>query len=234
LKQTAPERDHQGVCPIVGSQLVHQVPDMKIDGYLSDGELIGNLFVAKPVANEPEHLQLSTGKAFFSQMFGEPRRNLRMDTPFAGMYGPDHSKQIVLWHALEKVRRSSFSKCLLNLTIRLSHGQHDNASVREFPTNGYQGIYATRSGKPLVHQGNVWPKPTVFSHCLRCVGRLASENHVFLGPNNSTEPGAKNRVVLDNQNLDGLENSQGDEPHPQEFAYLMSVGPLLRAQTWDL
>jgi hypothetical protein len=219
LKQTAPERDHQGVCPIVGSQLVHQVPDMKIDGYLSDGESIGNLFVAKPVANEPEHLQLSIGKAFFSQMFGEPRRNLRMDTPFAGMYGPDDSQQIVLWHALKKVRRSYFSKCLLNLTIRLSHGQHDNASVREFPTNGYQGIYATSPREPLVHEGDIWLKPSEFCHSLRCVARLAGEDHVFLGPNNGTEPGTKNRVVLDNQNLHGFENRQGNEPHLQGAAY---------------
>lgn len=62
LKQTSSDRDGHRMRPIIGSQLVHQVLDMEVDGGFRNRQLIGDLLVAIPVTNESEHFQFPTRK----------------------------------------------------------------------------------------------------------------------------------------------------------------------------
>ena len=70
LQQATPNSNGNCVRPIIGPQLVHEVLDVEVNCSLRDCQLIGDLFVAKTVSNEPQHLQLTSRKILFAQMLG--------------------------------------------------------------------------------------------------------------------------------------------------------------------
>ena len=70
MQQTPPERNGDRMCPVIGTKLIHQVLDMETDGCLRDYELIGNLFVAIAISNEPEYFQFAICKIFLAQVLG--------------------------------------------------------------------------------------------------------------------------------------------------------------------
>lgn len=49
MKKATPDRNGYRVGPVVGSQFVHQVLDMKVHRGLRNAELVGDLFVAVTV-----------------------------------------------------------------------------------------------------------------------------------------------------------------------------------------
>ena len=59
VEQTTPDGNRYGVRTIIGSQLVHEVLNMKVDCSLRDRQLISDLLVTVAVSNESEHLQLT-------------------------------------------------------------------------------------------------------------------------------------------------------------------------------
>ena len=69
--------------PIIGSQFVYQVLDMKVDGSFRNCQLIRDLLIAIAVSNKPEHFQLPGRKIVVPQMLGEPGRHLRWYVPLA-------------------------------------------------------------------------------------------------------------------------------------------------------
>lgn len=55
VQESASQSDGDCMRPVVGLEFVHQVLYMKINRVFRDGQLIGNLFVAITVTNEPEN-----------------------------------------------------------------------------------------------------------------------------------------------------------------------------------
>src|SRR5215471_19164908 len=76
LEQATSDCNRYRVRPIVGSQFVHQVLNVKVDGSFRDGQLISDLLVTGAVPYESEHLQLPLGELLVAQVFGEADRHL--------------------------------------------------------------------------------------------------------------------------------------------------------------
>src|SRR5258708_14095898 len=72
FQQTSANRDGDRVRPVIRSQLVDHVLDMEVDGRLRNPESIGNLLVAMAVADQPQHVHLTSGEVFLAKMLGQP------------------------------------------------------------------------------------------------------------------------------------------------------------------
>jgi hypothetical protein len=105
--------------PIIGAQFVHEVLDVEIDGCFRYSQLIRNLFVAIPITDESEHLQLPGRKILLAEVFGEAGCHVWWNVPFAGMDRPDHTQQFIFWHALEYISRRTCSQRPLNVAIAI-------------------------------------------------------------------------------------------------------------------
>ena len=55
-QQATPNGDGYGMRPIISSQLVHEILDMKINRGLGDCQLVGDLLIAEAVPNESQHV----------------------------------------------------------------------------------------------------------------------------------------------------------------------------------
>jgi hypothetical protein len=69
MENAAPERDGNGVGPIVGLKFVYQIFDVKVDRSLGNCQFVRDLLVAVTIPDEPQDFQLSRGKRLISDMF---------------------------------------------------------------------------------------------------------------------------------------------------------------------
>src|SRR5262245_36253067 len=103
LQETPTESNRYRVRPIIRSQLVHQVLDMKIDGRLGNRQLIRNLLVAVSVSNEPKNFKLPVCKVFFAQMLSKTGCHCWRHVAISSVNRSDHTQQFVLGHAFKHV-----------------------------------------------------------------------------------------------------------------------------------
>jgi len=92
------------VSPVIRSELVHQIFNMKIDGSLGDRQFVRNLLVAVSVSNEPKNFKLSIRKVFVAQMLSEARCHFCRYMSISSMNRADDAEQFVLGHTLQHVR----------------------------------------------------------------------------------------------------------------------------------
>src|SRR5215469_14688000 len=103
LQETPTESNRYRVRPIIRSQLVHQVLDMKIDGRLRNRQLIRNLFIAIAVSNQPENFELPLRKIVVSQMLSKPSGYFWRHMPPPGVTRADHPKHFFLRHTFKNI-----------------------------------------------------------------------------------------------------------------------------------
>ena len=103
LKQAPAHRNRQGMCPIVGTQLIHEIFDMKIDSGFRDCKSMRDLLVLIPIANELKYLQLAFGKVVVAKMLGNSGSHLQWNMPLARVDRADRSEQFISRNALEDV-----------------------------------------------------------------------------------------------------------------------------------
>src|SRR5215472_1103040 len=80
------------VRPIIRSQLVHQVLDMKIDGRLRNRQLIRDLFIAIAVSDQPENFELPFRKVLFPQMLSKASGYFWRHMPISSVNRSDHTQ----------------------------------------------------------------------------------------------------------------------------------------------
>src|SRR6202045_5442214 len=89
LDDSALQTDHRGVSSVVGAQFGEDVSDLALDGFFTDGELRGNLFVGLPFANQTQDAHFSRGQRVIGGMLGKLVGSLRGKPFFPRMHRPD-------------------------------------------------------------------------------------------------------------------------------------------------
>lgn len=103
MKKATPDRNGYRVGPVVGSQFVHQVLDMKVHRGLRNAELVGDLFVAVTVPDQPQNVQFPASEVLFAHVLRDSCSNIRGDEPPAGMNRSNHCQHFSFRHALQNV-----------------------------------------------------------------------------------------------------------------------------------
>ena len=78
---------------VIGLKLVHDILDVKIDGGLRNRQLIGNLFIPIPVADQTQDFKLARCQVLLSEMFGDNAGDVGRYMPLTGSHGADDFQQ---------------------------------------------------------------------------------------------------------------------------------------------
>jgi hypothetical protein len=76
-------------CAIIRSEFLDDVLDVNVDGVLGNRQPIGYLLVLQTVANELQHVELSSGQRLLAKMLGEHRCDFRGHVAPADVHGSD-------------------------------------------------------------------------------------------------------------------------------------------------
>ena len=147
LEYSPPDRNSQGVRPIVRVQFTHEILNVEIHSRLRYAEASGNFLVLRAISNEAEHIQLAGRQRFIAQMFRQADGDIRRHVAFAGMHGTDDREQLVLRQALQDIGGSAGPQGALNLRIAFGAGQHNDARIGTLSTNGDDSVDAIGSGQ---------------------------------------------------------------------------------------
>src|SRR5262245_22529087 len=124
--------------PVICLKLPVYILDVKIDGGLGNGELVGDLLVPMAIADQCENLQLTRSQIFLTQVLCYVTRNIRSDPPAPGRYLADDLQQLILGSALEHIRRRPCAQSSLNLYVTARGRQHDHPGLWELMAYGYE------------------------------------------------------------------------------------------------
>ena len=83
------------------------------------------MFVAEPVTNEPQDIQLAVRKILFSHVLCEARSYRMRHMPPASMNGANHVQHLRFRHALQDVRRRAGTQCTLYTLEMHIHYLHE-------------------------------------------------------------------------------------------------------------
>src|SRR5258708_24478051 len=102
--------------------------DVEVNRRLGNGQLIRDLLVKVPVANEPENVEFAHSEVVLAEMLGQTSGNFRWHVPQACMHRADHRQQVVFGHAFQEVSGGAGTHGSLNLTIAVRGCEHDYTS----------------------------------------------------------------------------------------------------------
>src|SRR5580704_514250 len=210
LEQAAAQRNRHRMRSILCFQLGDEIFDVEVDRRLGDGQLVRDLLVAIPIANQPEHLQFAHGEVIFAEMLGQACRDLRRYVAPARMRRTDCRQQVVFGHAFQEVSGGPGSHGALNLAIAVRGREHDYASSRELTANGDKNVGAVRAGKLQIHQGHVRLIAAKFSNSLHPITRKSHQSHIGLRCDNRGQTLPENWVVFDAQDFYWRDGTQQD------------------------
>src|SRR6266481_9907771 len=77
LDDSASERDHGGLGPVLGTELLQDALDAVLDRLFGDTESARNLFVAAAICDEPQHRKLGRRERILACVLGDPEGQLR-------------------------------------------------------------------------------------------------------------------------------------------------------------
>src|SRR5215813_3639837 len=80
-QQAATNGDCDRMRPVICTQFIHQVLDMKVDGGFRYVQLVRNLFVAMAVTYQAEYFQFANGKVLFTHVFRDASSHLVRNVP---------------------------------------------------------------------------------------------------------------------------------------------------------
>jgi hypothetical protein len=103
VQQPAAQRDGDGVGAIVRAELVDQVLDVEVDRGLRNPQVIGDLFIAMPVAYQPQDVKFASGQRRLTQVLGQTGRDLDRYVLSAGVRQTNGGQDLIVGHALEQV-----------------------------------------------------------------------------------------------------------------------------------
>src|SRR6202000_1139481 len=101
-----------------------------------------------------------------SKMFREAGGYLRWNMALAGVNRAYHPQHLILRRALEEICRSPGPHRSLDFAIGIGSGQDNNASLREFPSNGDQRVDSVSSRETQIHKSHVRATTAKFRHGL--------------------------------------------------------------------
>src|SRR5215475_1691393 len=178
LQETPTEGNRDRVRPVIRSQLVHQIFDMKIDGRLRNRQLIRNLFIAIAVSNQAENFEFPIREIIVPQMLSKASGYFRRHVPISAVNRSDHTQHFILRHTFENIAGGARPQRPLNIAVPVGSSQNDDAGAWKLSASGDECVNSIGAGKPKIHQGDVWAETAEFFQSLHTIARLSHQQHV--------------------------------------------------------
>src|SRR5262245_16628746 len=202
VNDAAADADGYGLCAIGGAQLVQDVLDVDLDGFLRDEQALGDLAVAMALGDVLQHVALAFGQRFLAEVFGQVGGDVGWNTLHARMHLPDHGHQFGWRHVLEHVTACAGGQRALNLHVAFEGRQHDDPRLRKFIPNRAQRIDPARIGQSEIHQGDVGVVSSKQFDRFMAVRCLRDHFHVRLVVDDRSEAFAEHRMIVDTEHAD--------------------------------
>ncbi len=210
--QPALVRVHRGLHPVAQSQLGQHMTDVRLHGGLADEQVGGDLRVGQPARHQLQHLDLAVGQRVQGvrhrllagrQMRGvlvqQPARDARGEHRLTGGHHTDRLHQLVGRGVLEQEAARPGLQRLHHVLVEVERRQHQDLR-RPVPLRAGDlagGLHPVHPRHTDVHQDHVGLQRPYLVQGLKAVTGLADDREVLLGLQNHPEPGAQQRLVVD-------------------------------------
>ena len=200
--------DRHSMCSIVRTELLRDIPHVKIDRRLRNLKLVGDLLIAITVSHQSSNIEFAGAEIFIAYVFRDFGCNFRRDVFAPCMDRPDDTQHFGFGHALEQVTKGARAQRSVYIALNVGSREHDDASVFELPSNRDKRIGSIASWQEEIHQRDVRPVLPELRDCLRGIGGLGNEQHIGLGADDGAQSLTKDGMVFNNENSYWLALSQ--------------------------
>src|ERR1700733_10411183 len=203
LNHAAAHRDRDRLRAVAGTQLIHQVPHVNLDGFLGNKQPLGDVPVAIAAGDKPQYIELPRRESFVAEMLGKLSGHFGRNTLLARVHLADDFEKFPGGHALEQVAAGARFQCALDFDIALEGRQYDDAGVGELRSDGYHNIDAAQIGESEVHQGDIRYRFPKLQNRLIAAGGGRHQEHVRLAVDNGGDPLPEEWMIVHTQDPDG-------------------------------
>jgi hypothetical protein len=202
MDDAAADADCDRLRPILGAQLVHDVPGVRLDRILGDQQPDADVAIAIALGDPRQHLDLARGQGLVANVLGQVLGHQCRQVRAAGVDPADHRHKFLERRAFQDIPASPGGEGPLDLDVAFGRRQHDDPRIREGPPNrGHRGD-AALVGEPQIHERDVGPMRLELRDRISRRGCHGEHLHVRLVRNHGGDPLAEDRMVVDAQDAD--------------------------------
>jgi hypothetical protein len=202
LDYAPPHRDRDGLSTVLGSQLVHNVLDVNLDGLLGDKEPFANVAVAISAGDVPEDVDLARGESVIAHVLGELRRHLRRNALLSRVHLANHLHQLAGGHVLQEIAASTGLQSTLNLNVAFERCEHDDAGFRKFCADCNHRIDSAQVRESQVHERYVGAVVSMVLDRFGATAGLGYQHHIRLIVDYRRNPLPDKWMVIDTEDAD--------------------------------
>ena len=144
VNDAAPDADGHGLRAILRTELVHDVPDVDLDGLFGDREALADVPVAVAFGHPRKHFDLPLAQGIAAEVFGEVLRNLRRQVLAARVDLADRLDELLERRGLQEISTNAGRQRALNFNVAFEGGQDDD------PASGKSVRIAVAAPIPLM------------------------------------------------------------------------------------
>src|SRR6516165_7312899 len=207
MDDAASNGDGNGLCSVLGAELLHDVFDVNLDRLRRDLETLADVAIPLALGNPPEHLEFALTELVARDMVGQVLHQFRRQVLAARMHLANALDELIARRTLQDIAARTGFERAPDLIVSFESREYDESSVGELGADCRDRADAVLVRQPQIHECDIGPMTAELFDSLPGCSRHGYKLHVCLLVNDRRNALSKQGMVIDAEDADALEST---------------------------